>query len=321
MVCKGRCENMKRIFEILLSLLAGLAMAGCATTAPARKLSVMVPAGSPALAQVFVQEDADSYSVDLVNGSDPLVAAFGSGSHDVIFAPTNLGAKLYSSGCGYVFAGTVVWGNYYLVAKTEEDFTLASLTGRTVVVFGQNQTSDIILRYILAENGVEAELTYVDAVATATAEFIADESLIILTAEPSLSTLLGRVDGIQIIDLQEAYSDITGSDSYPQAGVFLKADLEPELADAFLSDLDSSVRRVCDNVEEASDLAVSLGYGFTREVLLSAIPNSHLSFVSAQSSRTALETYFSMILEYNPALIGNALPDSGFYYSSPGEEG
>ena len=306
---------MKRYLWMSLTILTGFLLAACATTGPERVLSVMVPAGSPALAQLHVQADAESYSVDVVNGSDPLVAAFGSGSHDVIFAPTNLGAKLYASGCGYLFAGAVVWGNYYLVAKTAAEFTLASLEGKTVVVFGQNQTSDIILRHILSENGVGANLTYVDSVATATAQFLADDSLVILSAEPSLSTLEGQVDGLKVIDLQDAYADLTGSDSYPQAGVFVKSDLDPRLAEAFLADLSASVERVNENVEEASDLAVSLGYGFSRSVLISAIPNSHLAFVSAADSRTAVEAYFTMILGYAPALIGNALPDDGFYLS------
>lgn len=304
---------MKRILLTSFLILSGFLLSACATTGPARVLSVMVPAGSPALAQLYVQEESDAYDVDVVNGSDPLVAAFGSGSHDVIFAPTNLGAKLYNSGCGYVFAGAVVWGNYYLVAKTAEEFTLASLTGKTVVVFGQNQTSDIILRHILSENGVTANLTYVDSVATATAQFLADDSLVILTAEPSLSTLEGQVGDLDVIDLQDAYADLTGSDSYPQAGVFVKSDLDPQLAFAFLTDLETSVERVNANVEEASDLAVSLGYGFSRSVLITAIPNSHLAFVSAADSRTAVEAYFTMILGYAPALIGNALPDDGFY--------
>jgi NitT/TauT family transport system substrate-binding protein len=303
---------MKKILGFSLLILFSLLLTGCRGKTPV--LTVMAPAGSPALSQLYIQQDSEHYRVDIVNGSDPLIAAFGSGSHDIIFAPTNLGAKLYNTGTGYRFAGTVVWGNYYLVAKGRDTFDLASLEGKTIVVFGQNSTSDIIVKYLLAENGITAILTYVDAVSTATAQFIGDESLIILTAEPSLSVLAARIPDLQVIDLQTEYETITGTDSYPQAGVFVKDSLATDLVIGFLSDLADSVDLVNANPEKAENLAISLEYGFSEGVLLSAIPNSHMAFVDAAGSKPALETYFTMILEYNGALVGNRLPDEDFYF-------
>jgi len=225
-----------------------------------------------------------------------------------------LGAKMIQSGANYQFAGTVVWGNYFLIGKTDSAFTLAFLAGKTVVVFGQNQTSDLILRYVLDENDIVVTFQYVDAVATATAQFLADDSLIILTAEPSLSVLMSSQTGIDVIDLQNEYQKITGSDSYPQAGVFLKSEIAHSRAESILQDLETSIQRVNDFPLESSSLAVSLGYAFSESVLVSAIPNSHLFFADATESRPALETYFSMILETNSALIGGTLPSEDFYW-------
>jgi NitT/TauT family transport system substrate-binding protein len=303
---------MKKIYLFCIMIFGAIGFAGCQTAQ--EPISVIVPSGSPALSQLFLQEDAESYRVSVVNGADPLIAAFGSVSHDVIFAPTNLGAKLIGSGSGYRFGGTVVWGNYYLVGQTEESFTLASLQNQTIVVFGANQTSDIILRFILSENGITSTFQYVDAVTTATAQFLADDSLFILTAEPSLSVLKANRPEIDIIDLQTEYQNLTGESSYPQAGVFLRSSLDPALARNILGDLRLSVERVNENPQEAAALAVSLGHPFPADVLTSAIPNSHLAFVDAVSSREALEIYFEMILQYNPNLLGGALPGDDFYW-------
>jgi NitT/TauT family transport system substrate-binding protein len=303
------------LFLGVLCLIPGLIGCNTETTEPEVVLSVMVPSGSPALAQIYLENDPLHYDVDVVNGSDPLVAAFAAKTHDVIFAPTNLGAKLYNSGGStYRFGGTVVWGNYYLVGKGHDLFDLDSMAGKSIIVFGQNQTSDIILRYLLSENDITASLTYVDSVATATAQFLADPSLIILTAEPSLSTLAANVTDIQVIDLQDEYSEITGSDSYPQAGFFFREDLDSVSAAAFFEDLSASVESVNTDPQEAANVAVSLEYPFSASVLVSAIPNSHLDSVSAQDSRTALEVYFTMILGLNGALVGNRLPDDDFYF-------
>ncbi len=302
---------MKRF---LTSILAGmLAFVATACVEP-EGLSFMVPSGSPALAQIYLQAEG-YHDVDIVNGADPLIAAFGSGSHDVIFAPTNLGAKLIASGCGYLYAGAVVWGNYYLVSTGKAAFDIASLEGAGIVAFGQNQTSDIVLRHILESNGITATITHVDAVATAAAIFAADPTLIVLTAEPSLSAIRASVAGVQTIDLQTAYAALHGSASYPQAGIFIKIGLVESRVERFLSDLSASVEAVNDDPAAAASEALTLEFGFSEAVMTAAIPGSHLQFVSAAASRASLEAYFTIILAMNPALIGGALPEEGFYYA------
>jgi NitT/TauT family transport system substrate-binding protein len=266
------------------------------------------------LSAVWLKNNTDAYAVDLVNGADALVAAFGAESHDVIFAPTNLGAKLIASGIDYVFAATVVWGNYYFVSTEKTDFSLASLVGKTITVFGQNQTSDIIVRYLLEANNIEATIEYVDAVATAAALFENDPTKIVLVAEPTLSVLVSRISGLQIIDLQTEYEIATGTDSFPQAGVFVKAELTHETVDAFLEDLANSVALVNADPVNAGLTAEVLGYGFEAEILALAVPTSHLAFITALASKEALEAYFNLILAMNPALIGGALPSDAFYY-------
>lgn len=276
-------------------------------------LTIMTPSGSPALAQIFVQDSGD-YDVDIIIGPDPLAAAFVSGSHDFIFAPTNLGAKLYTTGVEYKFLAAVTFGNYYLVSNQEGDFTIDSLEGKEIVVFGQNATSDIILRYILQENDISATLTYVDSVATANSTYIADDSKIIMTAEPSLSVLSDNVPGFKIIDLQNEYNLITDKSGYPQAGVFGKTTLTDRQINRFLDDLEDSINKVNQDTDEAVAKAIEFEYGFSTTVLQSAIPNCHLEYISALDVKDDLEEYFGIILDINPALIGGALPVSDFYY-------
>ncbi len=277
-------------------------------------LKIMVPSGSPALSQIYIQENTDEYEVDIVNGADPLVAAFASNSHDIIFAPTNLGAKLYQSGMDYLFAGTVVWGNYYLIAKGKITFDMEHLQNQNIIVFGQNQTSDIILKYLLEESLVTATITYVDSVATATAMFMADPSLIVMVAEPSLSSVESKVADLQIIDLQNVYETITGEDSYPQAGVFVSKTLSKTQVNLFLRDLKRSIEQINDDPEAAGITGETLEIGFTAAIIAAAIPTSHLDYRSAIDSKNALEAYFQLILDRNAALIGGALPDESFYY-------
>jgi len=301
---------MKKPITVLTIVLLLILLLSCEQP---RGLSVIVPSGSPALAQIFVQS-AERDTVDVVNGSDPLVAAFGSGSHDVIFAPTNLGAKMIASGSGYAFAAAVVWGNYHLVTTGWASFAIDDLEGAEIVAFGQNQTSDIILRHVLASNGIEATITYVDAVATAASLFAAEPTRIVLTAEPSLSALRGVVAGLQSIDLQAAYADLHEGASYPQAGVFVKDGLDPEDVARYLEDLAASIAAVVADPAAAAAEAERLEFGFPVAVMAAAIPGSHLVFVDAIDARADLEAYFAVILALNPALIGGVLPGDSFYH-------
>ncbi|MDP2426082.1 MAG: hypothetical protein Q8M70_07000 [bacterium] len=275
-------------------------------------VTILAPMGSPALALIHQRNNPERYAVDFVNGADPLVAAFGSKSHDVIIAPTNVGAKLYQGGIEYLFAGTITWGNFYFVSSTPK--TLEELDQLTVVVFGQNQTSDIIVRYLFEEFDINVTIEYVDSVQTAQALFLADSTKIILTAEPSLSVLQSLRPNIYTIDLQDYYQQASGSTSYPQAGVFVKKSLSKQVINSVLSDLVLSIDSINELVSDASDVAVLLGYPYSKEVLLQAIPRSRLLFVSAMDSKSSLEAYFTLILGVSPQLIGGVLPNNEFYY-------
>lgn len=274
----------------------------------------MVPSGSPQLSQIYVHHDSEHYSVDIVQGADPLISAFGSKSHDIIFAPTNLGAKMAASKPDYVFVGAIVFGNYYLVTNSENPFNLASLEGREITVFGANQTSDIMIRYILNENQVNSFITYVDSVSSAASLLIQNAANIILTAEPTLSILRNTYPDLDVIDLQEEYQLASGNTNYPQAGVFVKSTMDKNTVETFLIDLEASVELVKQDPSAASIIANTLLYGYEDGILESAIPNSNLDFVRALDCKEELEGYFSIILDLSPALIGGKLPEQAFYY-------
>ena len=314
---------MKKVLSLVLLVVLGLTLSGCEKEAI--ELKIVTPLGSPALAQTHMQSEMPSlgehisYEVEVVSGTDPLVAAFGSGSHDIIYAPTNLGAKLISTGVEYQFAGTVVWGNLYLATGTDDTFDLSDLDGKEIVVFGQNATPDIILQTVLeAQNYTTAPtLTYVDSAGTAMATLVADPTKVVLLAEPVLSvaSLPSKVANLKSIDLQDAWEDITGTSSYPQAGIFVKKGTDKDAVDMYLEEVEASIAEALNNPSEVAQMAVDLEYGFPLPVLTSAIPRSNLMFKDASDSKAALETYFGYIIDFNPALIGGSLPEDDFYYN------
>jgi NitT/TauT family transport system substrate-binding protein len=314
---------MKKIMGLLMVLLFVLSLSGCKDDPENVVLKIMVPLGSPALSQTYMEYmhpnigENVTYDIEVVSGTDPLIAAFGSGSHDIIYAPTNLGAKLYKTGVAYKFAATVVTGNLYLVTGTDEEFDLDSLDGKELVVFGQNATPDIILQTIIADQDYDTPptITYVDSVGTANATLISDPSKIVLLAEPVLSVADLNIENLQTIDLQEAWRDLTSSESYPQAGIFIKDGTDEVAVAAYLREVELSIEEALTNPTDVATMASELEYGFPVPVLTSAIARSGLEFITADDSKAALIDYFGYIIILNPALIGDTYPESGFYYN------
>lgn len=308
---------MKRIAFLILFLI--FIISACRLEKDS-SIKIIAPNGSPSLSQVYIEYytptiENMNYQIDIVAGIEPLVAAFGSASHDIIFAPTNLGARLIDTGVPYIFAATINWGNNYLVSKSPLS-NLSDLEGKEIVAFGQNATPDIVLRSILNnyDFNVAPKIRYVDSVQTALAELLEDNDRIVLLAEPIMSIAQVNLGELNIIDLQEEWENLTGMPSYPQAGVFVHQDLEKSVVNAYLKQLEISVNYLQNNPNNIALYAVSLGYPFPEPVLRAAIPRSNIRYLSALESKEALEIYFQYILDLQGELINNKLPDDSFYY-------
>ncbi len=298
---------------LLVILFALFILVGCAKDST--RISMIVPFGGPEIALLYLEANVDDYQIDVVQGPDPLIAAFGSGYYDAIFAGSNLGAIMFNSSPEYVLLATIVWGSTYIVSTTNIT-DMNSLEGKDIIAFGANSTPDIILKYCLSSYDVTANITYVDSVASAAAMFIADPTSIVLTSEPILSNIKAAVSGLNVIDLQVVYGQVSESSSYPQAGVFIKSDLSESKINKLSSDLEASVNKVNSDKEGTANLAVELNIGLSYDVVFSAIPTNNLLYVSAQDAKDSLIEYFNLLAETNINLIGGMLPGDDFYYGA-----
>jgi NitT/TauT family transport system substrate-binding protein len=297
---------MKKVIIFLLVFM----LYGCK---PSTNLSIMVPQGSPQLALLGL--DHSQYDIEIVLGADPLVAAFGSMSHDAIVAPTNLGAKLYQAKPSYLLAATLVWGNYHLVSTGFTSLSIASLNEKNIIVFGQNQTSDIILKHLLDIYNIDASLTYVDSVAAAASLYIYDPTQIVLVAEPHLSILKQLIPATQSIDCQELYEQYHGRSSYPQASLFVRSNLSNHQILTLLDDVNASILWVNSRTDDVLEAGLDAHLAEDKTVLSNAILGSHLAFERASDAKESCNFYLSIILSFNPQLIGGYLPEDGFYWS------
>lgn len=308
-------KNFKFIY-IFVVLFSMLFITGCIDDS-SKKVSVIVPTGTPSLGIANVLNDKTLVDANIVSGSDPLIAAFTNASYDVVVAPVNLGAKLYNANenFSYILYKTIVWGNYYLVSN-EEIATLESLEGKTVLVFGKNSTPDVVLRTLISAKNINVNLEYVDDVTTANSYLLSGKADIIVSAEPSL-TKMSANKNFYTLDLQKQWQQLTGSYSLPQAGIFIKKDSKDEkYLKTVLDKMIESVQMAQTKPNVLIASAVSVDENLAKigeETLQKAIGNCNLRV--EETDKEAIEFYFSQVIQLGiGATVGGKLPDEAFYY-------
>lgn len=305
---------MKKILTILTTLLFAFGLTGCLNAE--EDVSVIVPTGTPSLGIARALEE-DFIKENIVSGSDPLIAAFTNANYDIVVAPVNLGAKFYNENenFGYQLYETIVWGNYYLASTTLLD-SFASLEGKTITVFGKNSTPDVVLRTLLVVNQLNVTLEYVDDVNTANSYLMSGKADIIVSAEPSITKLSSNKE-IYTLDLQKEWANITGSYSFPQAGIFVKKERKDNNSvQAALDQMIASIHLIETNPNRVVQSAVAVDENLakiTEKVLQQAILKCNLRI--DENNQAAITFYFNKVIELGLGkTIGGKIPDEAFYY-------
>lgn len=310
---------MKKIILSLFILLMGIVVTSCTITndeGAKEELSIIMPSGTPALGLAEYAVDNTDVKAEVVAGSEPLVAAFTSGSHDVIVAPVNLGAKMYQVNQEYVLYKTFVWGNLYLASKSPLN-SFKDLDGKTVVAFGKNSTPDIVMQALLKHHSdITVTVEYVSDVAEANTLLAGGKTEIVVSAEPAISKLKSKLN-LSIIDLQDEWAKMTGNESYPQAGIFVKKSItKHKFIKDQLEEMKNAIINANENPNVCAEKAVLLHSSFAtlgKEVLVSAIPNCHYQIL--ESDKEAVNYYLQMMMDLGfSKQMGGSLPVDEFYY-------
>ncbi len=275
--------------------------------------SMILPSGTPLLGMTnYLHENKNHIDHHVSDGSDPLIAAFTSKTYDVIVAPVNLGAKMYSTSQEYKLFETFVWGNLYIVSN-EPVNSFTDLNGKDITLFGTNSTPDIIMKTLAREYNISYNATNVESVAVANAAFMQNKASIIVSAEPSLSKLKEKKPNAYVLDLQEEWKKITKSSSYPQAGIFVKSSKVDELKDELL-EMRTSVNNILNDKEYTVSCALEeptlevLGH----DTIYSAIDKCH--FGIDENQEQAIEFYFNKLIDLELGkTMGGTLPNDDFY--------
>ena len=270
---------MKKVFKAALmlviaaALIAALAV-GFAACDPKDEtpgaLRVAAPEGTPALAIARLKTDnatlaGHAMTYEVVSPS--LIAAeMSGGKADVVIMPVNAGANLIRQGADYRLISVAVNGSLFMVGSTDDGGAIekADIAGSKVACIGQGATPGLVFEYVMRFMGLETvaadktpdenqvAVQYVADGPAAKALLENDKVDFAVVGEPAATTFKNALKLNAELDMQAAWKDATGEETYPQAGLFVRTSLaaDAEFTSALFDALAASKEWVNSNPSE-----------------------------------------------------------------------
>lgn len=258
--------------------------------------------------------------------ADEITPKLVQGEIDIAAVPANLASVLFNNTDGGVQVIAVnTLGVLYICESGDTVHDVADLAGKTIYAAGKGSTPEYALDYILEGNGLTPDVDVTVEWKSEHAECVAalanDPDGIALLPQPFVTTAQIQDPSIRVaLDLTEEWDALQdGSDdasSLITGSLVVRtafAEEHPDAVDAFLARYAQSVEYVNDNVAEAAQLIEN--YGIVKAAVAEkALPACKIVCITGDEMKGMLSGYLAVLFDANPASVGGALPDDGFYY-------
>lgn len=292
---------MKKIF-ILISLF--LLVACQAKPLEWESLTILSPKGAPAISLVpLLQENKDS--IEFVDGTDILSAELVKGEKDVIIAPVNLGAALSKKDSNpYRLYGIVTWGNLYLVSNTDSQL----VNDEPIAIFGEQAVPGLVFNTVKDQLKVSVVSTAFNAVTDVQGQLLSKSFNLGLMAEPLVTATIAKAKTLEVplnlsvyADLQALWFAKTGFENYPQAAIYIKADISDEKLDQINARLELMMAYNIQLNEDPSLLEIDIDETLSttlgvpaNKVLVQAWERMNVNVVKAEENKDAIEAFLEL---------------------------
>lgn len=325
-------KKIKKITALLLTLAAGMMMlAGCGKKEnPADNTTVRLGGlkGPTTMGLVKLLSDAEEgktgnrYEFTMAAAADELTPKFLKGELDILAVPANLGAVLYNNTEGGVQALAVnTLGVVYIVENGGEEVkSLKDLKGMKIYATGKGSTPEYALKYLLSENGLDAEkdltVDWKNEPSEVIAQMATEEHAVAMLPQPFVTVAMGQLDALRVAaDLTKEWDSLDNGSRFLTASLIVRkefAEEHPEVVKKFLADYEASAKYVNENAKDAAVLVEK--YGIVKAAVAEkAIPACNIVCISGQEMKEALSGYLAVLSEENPKAVGGAVPGEDYY--------
>ena len=272
-------------------------------------------------------ESSDSgYTYSVKGAADELTPLLLQGELDIVSVPANLASVLYNKTQGKVTALAVnVLGVLYIGEYGGETVkTLEDLKGKTLYATGKGATPEYFLRYVLSENGLDADkdldIQWKSEPSEVVATLNAQGQGIAMLPQPYVTAAGVQLgEGFHVaLSISEEWEKLGGGSLCTTACILARTEFvesHPQAVEAFLKDFEESVAWVNENPDQAGELCGSFSI-VKAPIAKKAIPQCNLVCITGQEMKTALSGCLEVLLGQNPAAVGGTLPGDDFYYGA-----
>ena len=334
----GMRGNGTLLLMVLAVLTAGIMPAALAETPEGTdripELVLVGPPGPMAIPLAYLAENdkladiADKTRLVVWENSDQLrsIAIGGSDAH-FLTMPSHSASTFYNKGADLKLLDISVWGIIYVISTDPAISSIEDLKGEEIVISMQGEMPDVLFSYICQKNGIDTakDLTiyYANTPQQAASLILSGEKKHAVLTEPLVTQVIMRgknagLDISRVIDMQVEWSHASGlEDRVPIAGTVALPAIKdnPAAISRFMEEYAGAVAWLKENPDQAGVLGSQVEQlGFEAKPIEESTRNIRWDFIPITDCRDEVETFFSALYELNPKIIGDKLPDDGFYF-------
>lgn len=257
---------------------------------------------------------ANGYNLTNPSTSKEAMTLLSNGSVDIVAMGAAEAADYYSTNQNVSILAVNTMGELYLMEKGDSVQTMGDLAGKTIWATGQGTSYEYIIQEELATVGLT-----VGTDVTVQFMSIDEVSNKILSGEEGVGLLPVPYSAkVMVEDSTIRPALHFGEDMPMNCLVVQKTFLEDndEQVSHFMVDYQISLAYMQSGESDLGDLIVNMGVAQNSETAQLAVSQANLTCVSGVAMKTALESYYQMLFDRNPDVIGGGLPYDDFYYGA-----
>lgn len=288
--------------------------------------------GAPALPSVVIAtallngeiKNLANCSLKIWRNPDQLRAGVASGEFKVMMSPSNVGVNLRNQGQNIAMFNNLTNGIVATLSKDEKIKNLEDLEGKKVIMPFKNDMPDIVFRVLCKKHGIDIskiDVTYTSTPPEVVSHFLSKDYDIAFLPEPMASAciLKGKKMGM---DIKRSFSTVeTWAKTFntkpllPQAGIIVNLDFYEKnisLFNTLQSDLQNALSWILQNRQSAAEIGSNY-LPAPIPALANSFEYSNLAATRARDIKEEAMKFFEIIMEFNPRLIGNKMPDESYF--------
>ena len=295
------------------------------TTDPVRIAGLKGPTTMGLVNLLPMEEDGSAsldYDLQLYGTADEIVPLLTKGELDMAAIPANLAATLYQKTQGGIQVMAVnTLGVLYVVEKGDTVHSVADLKGRTILSTGKGTTPEYVLRYILQQNGIDPDqdvtIEFYSEATEVTAQMAVAGDAIAVLPQPYVTSASMQDDTLRVaLDLTAEWEKVCDTQLITGVTVVRTAYAEehPDVVAAFLEDYAASVDAANTDLDGTAALCEEQGVVAKAAIAKAALPECNIVCITGEDMKADVAGYAQVLYDADPASVGGAMPDDGFYY-------